>query len=484
MNTAALTYLPQLLSLASDSIYLVGGSVRDLLITNQLFKDIDLMMPSGSESVARSFADAINGSFFFLDEDRRITRVIKKTETETLQFDFTNFEGADLAADLGRRDFTMNAMALDLRAFLRTGALDTVVDLFDGREDVRNRIIRLTKPEVLEVDPLRSLRAVRFAATLGFAIDAGTQEQIRSRAVLIHRSAPERIRDEFFQILSQSGAHTYLSLLDSLGLLPQLLPELETLRGFAPGRYHVYDVRTHSIKATEHVDSVLDDLPKIAPDYADRVLTHLDEPLEQLVLRKAALRFACLLHDIAKPETFTQENGRIHFYHHDGIGAEKAKETCKRFRLSRDTEALVAGVIRQHMRLFNLSTPGGPSKNALYRYCRDMRHGLPESLILAQADARATFDIMPKEQFTDTERSMATVLTYYYEKFLKTEAKPLVTGQDLIARGLKPGPRFREILEDIREQQAAGMLQDRNDALEHVRKIIATMQVDRLKAED
>ena len=473
MNTAALTYLSPLLSLTSDSIYLVGGSVRDLLITNQLFKDIDLMMPSGSETVARSFAAKINGSFFFLDEDRRITRVIKKADEATLQFDFTNFEGADLQADLGRRDFTMNAMALDLREFLRTGSLDTVVDLFNGREDIQSRLIRITKPAVLDEDPLRLLRAVRFAATLGFTLEAGTEEHIRSRASLINQSAPERIRDEFFQILSQRGSGAYLSLLDSLGLLPQLLPELETLRGFAPGRYHVYDVRTHSIKATEHVDSVLEDLPKIAPAYADRVLAHLDEPLEQLVPRKAALRFACLLHDIAKPETFTQENGRIHFHHHDSIGAKKAKEVCKRFRLSRDTEALVTGVIRQHMRLFNLSAPGGPSKNALYRYCRDMRDGLPESLILAQADARATFDIMPKELFTDTERPLAAVLAYYYEKFLKAEAKPLVTGRDLIARGFTPGPRFREILDAIREQQAAGTLQDRNEALEHLRQIIS-----------
>lgn len=473
MNTAALTYLPQLLSLTPDTIYLVGGSVRDLLITNQLFKDIDLMMPAGSETVARSFADAINGSFFFLDEDRRITRVIKKTDEVVLQFDFTNFEGPDLAADLGRRDFTMNAIALDLREFIRTGSLDTVVDLFNGRADVRNKLIRITKPAVLDEDPLRLLRAVRFAATLGFTLDAGTEEHIRSRAALICQSAPERIRDEFFQILSQIGSGAYLSLLDSLGLLPQLLPELELLRGFAPGRYHVYDVRTHSIKATEHVDSVLDDLPNIAPDYAHLVMEHLDEPLEQLIPRKAALRFACLLHDIAKPETFTQENGHIHFYHHDSIGAERAKETCRRFRLSRDTETLVTGVIRQHMRLFNLSAPGGPSKNALYRYCRDIWNGLPESLILAQADARATFDIMPKEQFTDTERPMAAVLAYYYEKFLKAEAKPLVTGRDLIARGFKPGPRFREILDEIRELQAAGTLQDRSEALDLLRKIIA-----------
>jgi poly(A) polymerase len=175
------------------------------------------------------------------------------------------------------------------------------------------------------------------------------------------------------------------------------------------------------------------------------------------------------VHDIAKPETFSQdEDGHIHFYGHDSLGAVKAKGTCRRFRLSRDTEAMVITVIKQHMRLFNLSTPGGPSKNAMYRYCRDMKDALQESLILAQADARATYDIMPQEKFTDTGKTMVAVLNYYYEKFLKTEAKPLVNGHDLIERGLKPGPRFREILDEIKELQAAGTLKDRSQALEYL----------------
>jgi hypothetical protein len=104
----------------------------------------------------------------------------------------------------------------------------------------------------------------------------------------------------------------------------------------------------------------------------------------------------------------------------------------------------------------------------MHRYCRDLKDALPESLVLAQADARATFDIMPKEKFTDTEKPMAAVLEYYYEKFLKAEERPLVTGNDLIDRGLKPGPRFREILDEIKERQAAGVLKDRQEALEFI----------------
>lgn len=468
MNPAVRTYLSTLLTLTTQEIYLVGGSVRDLCLGLADIKDIDLSMPAGSETVARSFADAIKGSFFFLDEERKITRVVKQEHSKIVQFDFTNFEGGDLNADLERRDFTVNAMAMNLRSFHGENARDGIIDLFGGREDLRNKRIRTTRPEVLDADPLRLLRAVRFAVVLGFTIEKNTAEAIRSRADLVTRPAPERIRDEFFQILSVPGTGSF-ALLDSLGLLSRLLPELDALSGFSPGRYHTYDVRTHSLKAAGYVDGVLDDLSRLSPEYGNLVLEHLEKPLETFIPRKAALRFACLLHDIAKPETFSRDSeGNIHFYGHDNLGAEKAKETCARFRLSRDTERTVTSVIRQHMRLFNLSAPGGPGKNAMYRYCRDMGEALPESLILAQADARATYDIMPKEKFTDTEKPMTAVLGYYYGKFLKTEERPFVNGQDLIDRGLKPGPLFRQILDDVKERQAEGTLKSRREALHYL----------------
>ena len=471
MNILAFTYFAQLIPLTSQNIYIVGGSIRDLLIGEQDIKDIDLVIPSGSENIAREFATEINGSFFYLDEDRKITRVIKRADGGIIQFDFTNFEGPDLTADLARRDFTVNAMALDLREFMRSRSFDGLIDLFNGKQDLNNKLIRVVKPEVLDEDPLRLLRAVRFEATLGFPIEITTAEHIRNRSRLITKPSPERLRDELFLILAERDAENHLQLMDSLGLLSPLLPELEPLRGFAPGRYHVHDVLTHSIKTAGYLDNVLDDLPKISPEHVASVLAHLEESLEHLVPRKAALRFACLLHDIAKPETFTNADGHIRFHGHDNLGAEKAALVCRRFRLSRDTEKMVTSVIKQHMRLFNLSTPGGPSKNAMYRYCRDLGDALSESLILAQADARATSEIMLKEKFTDTEQSMALVLDYYYSKFLKVDAKPLITGQDLIDHGLKPGPQFREILEDIKERQAEGSLKDRAEAIAYLKTL-------------
>jgi len=469
MDILTAPFLAELLSLTSQPVYLVGGSVRDLLIDVPNIKDIDLLMPSGSEDIARAFAGRIGGSFFFLDEERKATRVVKHEAGGVVQFDFTNFEGPDLPADLARRDFTINAMAVDLRGFLETRSLGGLIDLFDGREDVRQKLIRVSDPRVLDDDPLRLLRGVRFAATLGFSIEQATMRHIRDRADSVSKPSAERTRDEFFQILSVAGAGRHLLLLESLGLLRKLLPELEPLKDFAPGKHHLYDIFTHSIKTAEYVDSVLEKFPSLSPEHAGTVLAHLDQELEQFVTRRAALRFACLLHDNAKSDTYTRDDdGDIHFFGHDTAGADKALFICQRFRLSNDTASVVSRLIRNHMRPLNLSAPGGPSKRALYRYCRDLKDAVPESIVLSLADAKATSEVMPAEGFTDTQKISGQVLDYYYGKFLKTEAKPFVTGKDLIARGMKSGPKFREILDDIKERQAEGTLKDRQEALEYL----------------
>jgi len=471
MNISIRSYLSDLLTLTRQNIYLVGGSVRDLLIGKEDIKDIDLLIPSGAEDVARAFADKIDGSFFFLDIERKSTRIVKNMAMGLIQFDFTSMQGADLAADLRRRDFSINAMALNLREYLRSQSLENCIDLFQGKNDVINRLVRVTHQDVLNEDPLRLLRAVRFAVTLGFTIEETTAKYIRERSYLIAMPSPERVRDELFLIMSERGAAQYLGLIDSLGLLMPLFPELESLRRFTPGRYQGHDVLTHSIRTAGYLDSVLDDLTRISPEHARTVISHLEESVEHLLRRKAALRFACLLHDVAKPETFTETGGHIRFHGHDVLGAEKAASVCSRFRMSRDSEELIAKVIKQHMRLFTLSNAGEPGKNALHRYCRDMGSALPESLLLAQADARATYEIMAKEEFSNTEELMGAVLDYYYTKFLKAEAKPLVNGQDLIDCGLEPGPRFGKILDEIKERQASGLLKDRQEAIEYLKRM-------------
>lgn len=469
MQNAALRILSELISLSPQPLYLVGGSVRDLLIGIHETRDIDLAAQFGAAEIARDFARAVGGSFFLLDERRGVSRVVMREGGRALQFDFASFEGPDLPADLARRDFTVNAMALDLRAYLRTRSLDGVIDPFGGREDVRRKLIRSADPGVLDEDPVRLIRAARFAATLGFSIEPATADRIRTRADLITRPSPERVRDELFQLLGVPEAGKHLELLDSLGLLEKIIPELGPLKGFSPGRYHLHDVFTHSLRTAGHVDGVLEDLRNVSPVHEKAVLAHLGGELEQFFSRLAALRFACLLHDNAKAETFSRDDRKdIHFFGHDSLGAEKAADICRRLRLSNESTSLVSGLIRHHMRPLNLSVPGGPSKRALYRYCRDLKDAVPESVALALADARATAEIMPAESFTDTRRTAGTILEYYYGRFLKTDEAPLLTGKDLIGRGMRPGPRFRIVLEEIKERQAEGTIRNREEALEYL----------------
>ncbi len=469
MQIPALQELTALIAITTEPLYLVGGSVRDLLLGDENIRDIDLLMPFGSEDVARRFADKIGGAFFFLDVERKITRVVLRSRAGGYQFDFTNFDGAGLDEDLGRRDFTVNAMALDLRRFLASRSLDDVIDRFGGREDVRQKRIRAADPRVFDNDPLRLLRAVRFAATLGFSLDDRTAVEIRKRREQLAAPSRERVRDEFFRILDRPGAERHLVMLDNLGLLDVLLPELAPLRDFRPGKHHRYDIFTHSLKAADYVDSVLGEIETLAPRHGAAIREHLDEWLEQTVSRMAALRFACVLHDIAKAETYSVDpGGDVHFFGHDQQGADLVKEICSRFRLSRKTVAVVEKLVRHHMRPLGLSVPSGPSKRALYRYCRDLTDALPESIILSLSDAKATAEVMPAEGFTDTRHTAGVILEFYYGRFLKTEAKPLVTVQDLIDRGMRPGPRFREILQDVRERQSEGILRDRNEALAYI----------------
>ncbi len=465
--------LARIANLASpDPIYLVGGTIRDLLLHKDTISDIDIIAKNGSDKIARAFAIATNASFFYLDEQRGVSRVVTGRQDGSLQFDFANFDGPDLIADLGRRDFTVNAMATELHDFIKSYDIAQchIIDQYRGRNDLRDGFIRLISPTALDDDPLRMLRAVRFAALLGFSLAPGVANEVHKRASTITSSSAERIRDEFFLILSFPGAGRHLLKLDSLGLLESIFPELLPLRGFTPGNYHNHDVLTHSFLTADYVEHALNQLVSLSVAHADQLRKHFDSPLERCISRMAALRFACLLHDVGKIDTFTRaENDEVHFYGHDQKGADKTRQICKRLKISTTASVVADKLVRNHMRPLQLTQANGPSRRSLYRYCRDLNDALPESVALSIADGRATSEAMQLRNFTDTSKTASLILAYYFDNYLITEDKPLVSGKDLIALGMQPGPGFRIILDAVREQQADGSLKSRQQALDFIR---------------
>ena len=196
---------------------MTGGGLRDALLRRPT-KDLDFALAGSPEQLPRVFAQRVDGTFFWLDRERMQSRVVKRQGQSSLIFDFAPLRGATIEEDLGLRDFTVNAMALELAG---EGYL---LDPLHGAEDVRNGIIRRCSPGCFSDDPLRLLRAVRHAAVLGFAIENATVHDIKDKAHLLEGVAAERIRDEFMQILDAPGSGASLTMLRDLGLLQVLMP--------------------------------------------------------------------------------------------------------------------------------------------------------------------------------------------------------------------------------------------------------------------
>src|SRR5687768_12005787 len=244
--------------LPDQEIYLVGGAVRDMLL-NRVSPDLDFALPSNGISLARRVANALNANFMVLDEERDTGRVIVTESDGTRIFlDFATYRGGStLEEDLRARDFTINAIAFDLRT-------KTLIDPFNGTSDLRIKTIRACSPTSLRDDPVRILRAVRQAAAFEFKIEMETRKTIKQAVSFLPNVSPERQRDELFKILEGKKPDASMRALEMLGVFPYLLPELSALKSVEQSAPHVYNVWEHTLSVLEHLENLLSVL---APGY-------------------------------------------------------------------------------------------------------------------------------------------------------------------------------------------------------------------------
>ncbi len=477
-SISAIGYLSALSSLKLKEIYLVGGSVRDILLKRPL-RDIDIAVPSDSLEIARIFADKIDGSFFVMDEENQVARVIKKAGKKTFQFDFASFKGRDIYEDLSNRDFTVNAMAIKIEA--GGLGLGEILDPYNGRQDLKDKIIRVIKPDAFSDDPLRMLRGVRLASDFSFEIEEKTAGHIKDNAPSLKTTSAERIRDELFKILRNKRAHYYLLLLDEFNLLKAILPEIEDMKGLVQGSYHRYDLFTHSIKTAEYAEEVISNIRLFLPEYTDKIKRHLKIEAEHGIDRLSLLKFAALLHDTGKPSTIKTEDDKISFYQHWTVGAEINKKICRRLAMSSRSEDILCRITANHMRpLYFAQSDIGPTKRAMYRFFRDAGDAGIEVILLSIADAMATSPpglSLSKISEGGAEQNYKTVakvarkmVSYFYTEYKRQRRRPLINGAELIKRfRLQPGPVIGRILRDIDEARGAGELKNKKDAINYVR---------------
>ena len=465
--------------------YVVGGFVRDTLL-GRPSRDVDLAVPDATQSLARDLAQHLDGRLVPLDAQQRVFRIVVRGETpdgspETWHVDLSALDG-EIEADLARRDFTVNALAVPAA---QTGVSPSewrLIDPFHGQTDLTDGVLRAVSPDAIASDPVRGLRAVRLAAQLGLAIEPDTQRLIAEAAPSLSAAAPERVRDELLAILAQPGVLVHLSLLDRLGLLDAAFPELSPARGVSQPVEHHWDVFNHSLQAAAMVERVLD--PNFrAQDEAGRSIPwqpwlddHFAEDLSDGHPRSTWLKLAGLLHDVAKPQTKrTEPSGRVRFLGHTTLGAEMTEGLLQRLRVSNRGVRTLHTVVESHLRPSQLAQKGEvPTSRALYRFFRELEDDAVDTLYLSLADfLAARGPDLPLDEWQAHCDRVAYALQHSEPQAARRQAPRLLDGNDLMrVFSLQPGPRFRPLLEMVREAQATGAVSTRAEALALVERTL------------
>jgi putative nucleotidyltransferase with HDIG domain len=470
------------------TVYLVGGAVRDALLGRSIH-DLDFVLEKDAIKIARRVANTLNADFYPLDPERDTGRVIlTNADGSRTLMDFAAYRGKDLEADILGRDFTLNAIALNLSDY-------TVHDPLGGAMDLKEKRLRACAPSAFSDDPVRILRGVRLAANFGFHILPDTRNAMKAAAGLVGDISPERTRDELFRLLDGLQPAVCLRALDLLGALEKIFPELSALKGVAQPAPHVHDVWEHSLATVSHLEGIL---ASLAADYHSDTASDLINGL--LVLRigryrqqisetftspltadrslRSLLFLAALFHDVAKPQTKTDEEGQLRFWDHDQQGAEIAADRGHVLAMSNEETTRLETIIRNHMRiLFHINRlvreGKPPSRRAIYRFFRNTGPAGVDICLLALADLQATYEqTLPQETWAAALDVVRTMLENWFEKPAESIAPtPLINGDDLKRElNLHPGKIIGELLETLREAQAMGEVSSREQALELARQ--------------
>jgi len=424
--------------------YLVGGCVRDLLLKREP-ADYDVATSAMPAQVMEIFPETYAVGVQFgvvlvpLPEDQRTSAhesappKSQAVEVATFRSDLGYSDGRrpdevrftqDPREDVARRDFTINGMLLD-------PVSGEVLDFVGGRKDLEAGIIRtIGDPERrFAEDKLRLLRAVRFAARFEYEIETETLSAVQRQAHEIQAVSCERVRDELTRMLTEGHARHAFLLLDESGLLKEVLPEISAMKGVEqPPEFHPEgDVFVHTLLLLEH-------LPSPCPP---------------------TLAWGALLHDVGKPATFRVAPDRIRFDGHVDVGVKIAEEICERLRFSNHDAAQILALVDNHMRFGHATRM---KESTLKKFLR--LPAFDEHLALHRADSLASHRNLSTYEFI--QKKLTEIPP---EKIRPT---PLVTGDDLIAAGYLPGPKFREILEAVEDAQLEGRLLSHESALEFV----------------
>jgi putative nucleotidyltransferase with HDIG domain len=443
--------LSKLANLAREKnipLFLVGGYIRDLIL-GMHGKDYDFALPKEASSFLPVMEEALHLHFFKAGKEEANAITYRSTK-DGLSFDLTFFQGRNIEEDLERRDFTINAIAFSFRD-------ETLKWVERTMEDIEKKLIRTVTNFSIDQDPLRMLRAIRYLCTLnGFVLDKQLSEEITLKRDLITKIPGERIKMELDHIFLSFRPAVGMKSLYETSLLLTLCPEVKGLEELRQNEYHHLDVLSHSILIIEKLswafDWVVQNRREIIPSQDDLL----------------ALYYAALFHDIGKQDTFaTDENGRVHFYHHESFSCQRAERIMERLRFSHPMRNRILRLIQNHMRILNLTQE--TKEAALRRLVNQIGDGTPLLVLHTLADKEASRGILSLQSDEVVETHCLRILDLFEKKEI-VHPPPLITGHDVMTLGYPPGPKVGQILNFIRQKQVEGEVTNREEALRMLRE--------------
>ncbi len=462
--------------------FLVGGYLRDSLLSRPPERDLDIAVSGDSQRIGQELAQAMGGVFVPLSPAHGVARVVGQDGAPGGRWtvDLAGFSGG-IEEDLARRDFTINAMALPVQGWASPVPPDLVIDPFNGRQDLEEKRIRAVTPQVFQDDPGRLMRTVRMAASLGFRLEPETARLVRGEAWRVTQVSGERVRDELLAILSFDGARGHLEVLDRLDLLCRIIPELAETKGVDQPKEHYWDVWGHLVHTVETAERVTKGHQN-SPIYSlvhwtAETDAHFSQEVSDGHTRKTFLKLAALLHDISKPQTKQKdETGRTRFPGHSELGAAVAAERLTHLRIGSRGIATVTKIIEEHLRPTHMMQGvERPTSRAIYRFFRDVGDAAVDTLYFSLADyLGARGPELDLDDWGNHARMVAHVLQVGMqpptseepgEEAGKEASRP-VNGHDLMEHfNLEPGPLIGMILAGIDEAWAVGEITTREEAL-------------------
>ena len=410
--------------------YLVGGYLRDLL-SGEISPDRDIAIKCDNlAKLTKKIADELNGSFVELDPVNEIYRVVFGNDC----IDFAKLLNNNLDDDIKRRDFTINAITYDINN-------EKFVDITGGKKDFEEKIIRTYKISNLSDDPLRTLRAIRFQAKLGFRIDDEIINFIKENNSLILNVAPERIHQELIKTFEGKFLIDALFSMDETGLLDVIFPFFKDIKKIPPNSHHHLDLFHHLIETTGNIR-----------------------------INKPELKLAAFIHDLAKPDCWTieKDTGRHRFIGHDELGAKKVVPFLKKLKFSNKEIEYISKMVQFHIYPSALMKDENVTERAIIRFIRKIGDDTLDLLELARADRLSARGPAVSDEMIEVNLSnLEKLKEKYFEISPKLKEMPkLVDGNEIMQiLNLKPSPKLKEIIDEIKELQLEGKINTKEDAI-------------------